>query len=596
MKRKLIALCLLATISLVHAQKKGKSNESMDKLWGETGVSSDALKSGKAKLFDESNFGMFIHWGLYSHLGGVWNGKTYYGIGEWIKSKNVASIPDDEYMAVAKEFNPTKFDPKAIAKLAKDAGMKYIVITSKHHEGFAMFDSKVNDFNIVKASPYGRDPMKELSAACREIGLGFGFYYSHNQDWTAPGGHKGPKVDENGKPATFKDYFYNKCKPQVKEICTNYGEIDFVWFDTPGKMPKEYVLELEKMVRKLQPNAMLGSRIGYGLGDYASEGDMEVPNRNIEGLWETCDTNNDSWSYAWYDNNFKSPKLILERLIATIGRGGTYLFNVGPDGTGTIPEIGQKFLREAGKWIKKHPQVVYGAGSSPWKHALAWGDVTTKGNSLFLSVYDWPQDKKLYLPGLKTKILSVNAVGGTAAEKITFDQQKDWTVLNVPYQPINDLISVIELKLDTKVEEVSVDSNYGVYPNIENHLLAEFAEVTNAEKKEIKWMEKFGEWIHVKQISKWKKDSKAEWTVNVLKPGYYYLDLKYKGSGRLVWKTITDEGVLVQNQQAATEKFVYYNMGILEFKTAGMHKISVSLVEGDPETSSLEAAKITPIK
>jgi len=160
------------------AQKDKEEEQSMDKMWGETTVSVDALKEGRGKLFDESNFGMFIHWGLFSHLGGKWKDKTYYGIGEWIKNPAMAGIPTEEYMAIAKEFNPSEFDVKKIAKLAKDAGMKYIIITSKHHEGFAMFDSKVSDFNIVDATPFGRDPMKELSDACHELGLGFGFYYT----------------------------------------------------------------------------------------------------------------------------------------------------------------------------------------------------------------------------------------------------------------------------------------------------------------------------------------------------------------------------------------------------------------------------------
>jgi alpha-L-fucosidase len=578
------------------AQDTKIKDKGMDEMWGETTVSEDALKAGRGKLFDESNFGMFIHWGLFSHLGGVWKDKTYYGIGEWIMNPRVANIPPSEYMEIAKDFNPSDFDAKKIAQLAKDAGMKYIIITSKHHEGFAMFESKASTFNIVDATPFARDPMKELSAACHELGLGFGFYYSHYQDWTAPGGHGGPETNEDGTPATFKKYFYEKCKPQVSEICSNYGEIDFVWFDTPGDMPKEFVVELASLVRKLQPNAMLCSRIGHGMGDYASKGDMEVPPRNISGLWETCDTNNDSWSYAWYDNNFKSPKETLNRLIATVGRGGTYLFNIGPDSNGNVPVIGMKFLEETGKWIRKYPQVIYGAGASPWGHALAWGDVTTNGNSLFLSVLEWPQDGKLYLPGLKSKIVSAEILKGENSKEISFEQENGWTVFKVPFKPADSPVSVIEVKLASEAGVAEVNTNLGIYPNIQTTLLAEFAEVSAAEKEEIKWMEKFGEWKHVTQITKWEEKSKAEWTVEVFEPGYYYLDLIYKGEDRLVWKTTTDEGVMVQNQQAATEKYDQYNMGILEFKTAGKHTISVSLVEGNPETSSLKSVVINPIK
>jgi len=591
---------MLLCISL-YAQEKGtvtKDDEKVDmnEMWGAKDVSVRNVNPEKSKLFDEGNFGMFIHWGLYSKLAGVWNNKTYYGIGEWIMHPRVANIPPKEYMEVANDFDPQNFDAKKIAQLAKDAGMKYIIITSKHHEGFAMFDSKASDFNIVDATPFGRDPMKELSTACHELGLGFGFYYSHNQDWTYPGATGGPKTDDKGKEASFKDYFYKKCKPQVKEICTNYGDLDFVWFDTPGDMKKEYVVELANMVRKLQPNAMMSSRVGHGMGDYSSNGDMQVPTKNIEGLWETCDTNNDSWSYAWYDNNFKSTKEILSRLISTVGRGGTYLFNVGPGPDGDIPELGVKFLKDAGSWIERYPQVVYNVGSSPWQHALPWGDVTTKGNSLFLSIYDWPQDGKLYLPGLETKITSVSLLNEKDAKEISFTKKDDWIVFELPLEPADSPISVIEVKLDDKAENVKVDTTLGVYPNVETLLRVEFSEVVDAVEEEISWMEKFGEWKHVNQVSDWNDNSTVTWTVNVQEVGDYYLDLNYKGSDRLVWKTITDEGVMVQNQQAATEKYQYYNMGIIEFKSPGKHTITVSLVEGDPKTSSLKALLIKPIK
>ena len=594
--RKFLAVVVVLALCIDGFSQNKSKEPGMDKMWGETTVSVDALKAGRGKLFDEGNFGMFIHWGLFSHLGGKWQGKTYYGIGEWIMNPRVAGIPVEAYKKTANDFNPVQFDAHAIAQLAKDAGMKYIIITSKHHEGFAMFDSKADSFNIVAATPFARDPMKELSAACHELGLGFGFYYSHNQDWTAPGGFGGPTVNADGTPATFEDYFYKKCKPQVKEICTNYGPIDFVWFDTPGSMKKELVVELANMVRELQPNAMLCSRVGHGMGDYASIGDMEVPTGNIKGLWETCDTNNDSWSYAWYDNNFKSPKEILNRLISTVGRGGTYLFNVGPNGLGKVPEMGAKFLLEAGKWLQKYPQVVYGAGCSPWGHALAWGDVTTKGNSMFLSVFDWPQDGKLYLPGLESKIVSAKLLNGSSSKALSIEKKNGWNVLNVPYKPMDALVSVIELKLETNAQTAKVDTDLAIYPNIEMELLTEFADVRGAKKGKVSWMENFGEWKHVNQVSKWSENSQVVWTVDVFEPGCYYLNLRYKGVGRLVWKTVTDEGTLVQNQQAATEKYVYYPMGILEFKTAGKHTISVSLVEGNPDTSSLESMKIIPIR
>jgi alpha-L-fucosidase len=576
---------------IANAQNK-PTEKSMDQMWGDNTIKKNVGNLDKTRLFDDSNFGMFIHFGLFSDLAGKWKDKTYYGIGEWIMNDRMANIPVNEYKAIAKTFNPELFDAKAIVKLAKDAGMKYIIITSKHHEGFAMFKSLADSFNIVDASPYGRDPMKELSTECRAQELGFGFYYSHYQDWTAPGGMRGPAVNANGTPATFEDYFYRKCLPQVKEICSNYGPIDFVWFDTPGDMKKELVVQLAEVVGKLQPNAMLCSRIGHGYGDYQSTGDMEVPPSNIKGLWETCDTNNDSWAYAWYDNNFKSPKEILNRLVSTVGRGGTYLLNVGPNGKGVVPAVGANVLVEVGKWIKKYPQVVYKAGPSPWGHALPWGDVTTNGNSMYMTVFDYPLDGKIYLPGLTDKISKARMLNGSKAHKISTSQQNDWTILTLPARPSEKIASVVELQFAGKVEDLKVDSCIGVAPNIETKMSVEFAETFNVKAKKISWMEKFGEWKHVKQVTGWKPDSKVSWTINVQQAGLYYIDLVYKGEKKLVWNISTDEGVFIQNQQSATEKYQSNPMGLIEIKKAGKHTINVTLVEGNPVTASLESMKL----
>jgi alpha-L-fucosidase len=578
-----------------YSQSDMSKSDGMDKMWGASAVNGKNMKTESARLFTEGNFGMFIHFGLYSHLAGQWNGNTYYGIAEWIMNKNMADIPPDEYKKVATEFNPSEFDGRAIAQLAKDAGMKYIIIVSKHHDGFAMFETKADPFNIVDVTPYGRDPMKELSAACRELGLGFGFYYSHYQDWTAPGGFRGPDTYPDGSPATFEDYFYTKCLPQVKEICTNYGQIDFIWFDTPGTMKKELVEELVDVVRELQPTALMSSRVGHGMGDYVSLGDMEVPPANHEGLWETCDTNNDSWGFTWYDKNFKGPKAIIRNLISTVARGGTYLFNIGPDAKGVVPEVGANFLQEAGRWIEKYPQVVYGAGSSPWGRAMPWGDVTTQGQSMFLSVFDWPIDGNLYLPGLETEIVSARLLGNAVAQEIDFSRQDGWTVFELPYRAPDSPVAVIEINLERDALEAVVDPTYGIYPNISVDLLSVYAEVSGAKESKIRWMEKFGEWKHAHQITGWTEGAEANWTVSVNQPGYYYVDLRYKGEDKLVWRITTSEGDLLQNQQPATSKYQFYPLGLIKFNKAGEHSVSLSLIEGDGNTSSLETVRIKPV-
>lgn len=598
-----ITLPLVAEDAKVKDAKQPKAEE-MNEMWGETKVKHLSTENAKrGQLFDQGNYAMFIHWGLYSSLANKVDGKTYYGIGEWIMNPRMANIPPAKYKELAKDFNPVKFDAKAIAQLAKDAGMKYVIITSKHHDGFAMYDSKSSDFNIVDATPFSRDPMKDLSAACKEIGIGFGFYYSHNQDWTFPGGGNGPTVDADGNAADFDDYFKNKCLPQVEEITTEYGDIELVWFDTPGNMPKHYVEELIGVVRKNQPDAMVSGRAGHGLGDYQSLGDMEVPNENVEGLWEAVDTTNDSWAYAWYDENWKAPKEILHRVVSCVARGGTYMLNIGPRDDGSVPQRAADALRESGKWIQRYPQVVYDAGPSPWKHALPWGDVCVQGNKLLLSVFEWPATGELWIPGLKSEVKSATLLGSKEAGALKFTKEGNWLKLTLPYKAPEKLASVIELDLAGSPE---VDSSYALDPEISTAILAQFSEVSGGAKiNSNRWMEKFGEWKHSYDAIGWEDGGKASWEVEVLTPGDYHVELTYKGKGkqgavkgaqRLVWKVEIEGGEVIQNQQNASDNYQYFSMGWMNFPKAGKYKVSVSCIEGQTESAALRGIRFNRIK
>jgi alpha-L-fucosidase len=566
--------------------------EQMDELWGETAVKLRAEDAERGQLFDEGNYAMFIHWGLYSQLANQVDGKTYYGIGEWIMSPRMAGIPIEEYKQLAATFNPVHFDVKAIARLAKDAGMKYVVITAKHHDGFAMFHSKADPFNIVDATPWRHDPMKDLAAACRELGLGFGFYYSHNQDWTFPGGNNGPTVDENGNRATFNDYFSKKCLPEVTQLCTEYGPIELIWFDTPGNMKKEYVQRLVDVVRKHQPNALVSGRAGHNLGDYQTLGDMEVPHKNVKGMWESVDTTNDSWAYAWYDENWKTPKEILRRLIACVGRGGTYMLNIGPDGTGRVPERAARSLRGAGEWIHRYPHVVYGTDASPWGRALPWGDVTVKDKRLFLSVFEWPESGQLFLPGLKTSIDSARLLGGGEEQALVHKSVNGWSILELPRRAPDHLVSVIEIDLADAPE---VDTTFGIDPNEATELLAQFATVEGAEIKKDRWMEKFGEWVCQYPVTQWKPCAKAVWEVDVLVPGEYDVALTYTGEGRLVWGVDVVGGEHIRNQQNASHNYQKFPIGWLRFPAPGKYKVAVSCLEGKIESAKLNSICFTPL-
>ncbi|WP_289005167.1 alpha-L-fucosidase [uncultured Parabacteroides sp.] len=565
--------------------------ERMDKMWGDQRAKNIEAKGERGHLFEWGNYAMFIHWGLFSHLGNVWNGKTYYGIGEWMMDVNMANADKNEYKAVARSFDPKDFDAMKIANLAKEAGMKYIIITSKHHDGFAMFHSQCDKFNIVDATPFGRDPMKELAEACKKIGLGFGFYYSHNQDWTTPGASGAAKVDAEGNTKTFDDYFNRKCLPQVEEITRNYGDIELIWFDTPGGIPQKYAQKLVDVVHRNQPRALVSGRVGYNLGDYQTLGDMEVPLENIDGLWESVDVTNDVWGYAWYDQNWKSPKLILKNLISTIARGGTYMLNIGPDGKGNVPGFVSQALHSSGKWIARYPQVVYGAESSPWKHALPWGDIVKQGNKLYLIVYEWPDSGRLYLPGLKSEIKSASILNGERVQRIKFEKEGSWTIFQVPYHQPDPLVSVIELVID---KLVSVDNTQAVDPEIGiKDLSVKFATPVGCHVYKSSWMEKFGEWKHVFCSSDLGQGGSIDWTIEVKEAGVYQVDLKARGTGRAVWMIKTDEGHTLQNQQGVSSIFCERPMGWIRFDKPGKHMISVSMPEGGQV--DLASISLTPI-
>lgn len=592
-KKMIRFITFLLMISSLGLYAQDTKEKGMDEMWGDQKVIDRSHIEDRASLFDDGNYSMFIHWGIYSNIANKWKDKTYYGISEWIMNPRRAGIPVDEYMSEAKNFNPVNFDAKAITKLAKDAGMKYIVVTSKHHDGFAMYDSKSNDFNIVKATPFARDPMKELSKACKEEGLGFGFYYSHNQDWTFPGGNGGPKINNKGKSVGFDYYFKEKCLPQVKEITTQYGDIAMVWFDTPGDMEKKYVEELVSVVRKNQPNAMISGRAGHGLGDYLSLGDMNIPIRNVDGLWETVDVTNDSWGYAWYDENWKSPKRILKSVISTVARGGTYMLNVGPTPDGIIPFEAENALRVSGEWIKKYPQVVYAANGSPWGRQLPWGDVTEKDGKLNLSIYQWPLDGKIHLPGLTNKIKSAKLWVNGKQETLKTEKLGNWVSIELPSERPEKLVSVVEVEVEGTLR---IDKFLSIDPVYITTLPMDFAEAEGCKIQEKKWMEKFGEWKHISQAQDWTKTSKVHWEFEIMDAGYYQIDLNYAGNGRLVWRIENEEAAMVQNQQNSSEVYQHYEIGLLKFEKAGKHRISVALKEGDMESASLKEIRFTPLK
>ena len=362
----------------------------------------------RMKWWREGRFGMFIHWGLYAVPAGRWQGKELKGIGEWIM--NDAHIPVDHYEQFATQFNPVKFDAKQWVAIAKGAGMKYIVITSKHHDGFNMFESHETDYNIVQRTPFKRDPMKELAAACKDAGITLCFYHSI-MDWHHPDAQRNGYNNAPPNP-NFPKYFNDYFKPELKELLTNYGRIGILWFD--GEWIKDWTpemgVETYNFCRSIQPDIIVNNRVGKAragmngmnkgagaVGDYGTP-EQEIPATGFPGMdWESCMTMNDTWGYKVDDHRWKSTATILHMLIDCASKGGNFLLNVGPTAEGLIPDPSVERLGQVGKWMAVNSESIHDTQASPFPK-LAFGQCTQKPGKLYLHVFNWPRDGKLTVP------------------------------------------------------------------------------------------------------------------------------------------------------------------------------------------------------
>jgi alpha-L-fucosidase len=412
----------------------------------------------RMKWWRDGRFGLFIHWGLYAIPAGEWKGKEIPGIGEWIMKR--AQIPAVEYRALAKQFNPTKFDAKAFVKVAKDAGMKYIAITSKHHDGFAMFKSNASAYNIVDGTPYGKDVIKALADECHKQGIKMCFYYSQSRDWNESNG-----LDNDWdfpKERNFQKYLDEKVKPQLTELLTNYGEVGMIWFDTPMDITKAQAQELKDLVRRLQPATIISGRLGGGVEtDYSSTGDNAIPATALKEDWEVPATLNNTWGFKKNDHEWKSPETTTRLLFDIASKGGNYLLNVGPTAEGVIPEESVNILKTVGKWMKVNSEAIYGTKATPYAVEFPWGNITQKGNKLYLGIYSWPKGE-FYLEGLKNKIQKVYLLADPSKKAISFNQTYNKQLdhhrakINLPAAAPDKVVSVVVVELDgaPQVEQV----------------------------------------------------------------------------------------------------------------------------------------------
>ena len=456
---------LLAIAAILAAQTSDRDQRAIQQAEQTWWKAAQATRNQRLAWWRQARFGCFVHWGVYSGPGGEWEGKPFKGYAEHLM--RIEKIPLAEYKAkVVAPFNPTRFNADEWVKLIKEAGMGYLVITAKHHDGFAMWPSKVSKYNIRDATRFTRDPMRELADACRRNGIRFGFYYSHAFDWEdpdAPGNdwdYDNPGGDRklhggdqwyDLHPELFEKarrYVDRKAIPQVRELIAQYRP-DILWFDTPQKLPVSEQLRVVAAAREADPNIVINGRAARAgnrqFGDYQNTGDRAAEFRPTEGDWEAIPTTNESYGWHRFDNSYKPPEYFIRLLAKAAARGGNLLLNIGPMGTGEIDPKDQAILRGIGRWMSVNAESIRGTQRPPLA-TQAWGESTRRLNTLYLHVFDWPKDGKLVVGGVEGDVGRARLLAGDAvlpARRINLTD----VAVTLPANPPDPADSVVALDM-----------------------------------------------------------------------------------------------------------------------------------------------------
>lgn len=558
----------------------------------ETKVQRDA----RMAWWREARFGMFIHWGLYSIAAGEWDGKPVPGAAEWLMY--TAKVPKRAYEPLAKQWNPTKFDAREWVRVAKDAGMKYLVITSKHHEGFAIWPSKIGSYNAGQTE-FKRDVLKELAAACKEAGIRLCFYHSI-MDWHHPDYLPKRPWDREGEAKADFDRYVKDMKAQLRELLTDYGDIGILWFDGEweGTWTHERGQDLYNFVRSIQPKIIVNNRVDTGrsgmqggsasgqAGDYGTP-EQEIPANGMPGVdWESCMTMNDTWGYSKFDTNWKSAKTLVRNLIDCASKGGNYLLNVGPKADGTIPEASVERLAEVGRWMKANGEAIYRTSASPFPRPLPWGRVTRRSTRLFLHVFG--DENRIELPGFRSSIEGVKTLVGSRT--VPFTKDEHGVSLDLTGIERDPIATVIVVDFNGTLDVVPVLPKQAEDGTLE--LPAEDATTTGtarleADKKAI------GFWTDVKDTVSWEFEAQR---------GEVELELEYACADDSAGSEFVVEigGQTVKGKVEATggwDKFRRVRLGKVALVVGGKSRVTVRAIN-KPKLGvmNLRAVRLLPIR
>ncbi len=560
----------------------------------------------RVRWFTDDRLGMFIHWGVYSGAEGFWKGEKLRDdndYGEWIYYRN--RIDKNEYLQLLDRFDWSSIDPEQWVILAKKAGMKYIIFTAKHHDGFAMWDSNVSDYNIGHYTHPKRDIVGELAAVCKKHGMKLGLYYSHWVDWEHPYGWDHTKEIYKITPEQYDRYWQEKVMPQIRELLTNYGPISIMWFDmwinhSRSIVTKKQLLQLKALIRELQPECLINSRLGLSMKedgdvDFRTLGDNQLGSQKLDYPWQSPATVAHSWGYFATDTDWKSTTGLLQALIGNVSLNGNYLLNIGPEADGEVPyEIRQRLL-ELGEWLKVNGESVYKAGAFDLRKDLHdWGKITYKKDDegvhkLYLHVFRWPYNHKLSLTGVATPPRKVYMLNDKLKSPLIFDHKEVLTEISLPAMQPDPYVSVIVLEYGPRPEAVkglvakTIDGGYPL--NDKNSLSDEGYGFLKGPKR----MGTVPGHVLVegKYAMRWKiyADRPGKMDVDV---SYSYQgekpvgDITVEIAGRILKYTPRPTGLTVgePNRQWHIDNFKSQRLGTIDIPEKGIYEIVLQIVPG----------------